>query len=312
MTRSRYGCGVRRRAVRWLLFVVAACGIATARMYPAAHQAGAGVSIGATGTVGADRRIRVVRYSADRVYRLRGYVGYEIDLQFALRERVRGIGVGDAKGITFGAAKNNLFIKPRAAHVSTNLTVLTNRRTYLFAYTAGPAPAGRGIHDAVYAMRFEYTHVRAQRRVLAARRARVNEALGAAAKLAPRNYDYWYCGASSLKPVAAWDDGVETHLTFGARADLPAVFVRNADGSDSLVNFNVESGTMIVQRVAKRFILRRGILTGCVVNEAFAGSGRRLASGTLSPDVLRALRHAPNSLRKRIGRGGLPGEGWRP
>jgi type IV secretion system protein VirB9 len=36
--------------------------------------------------------------------------------------------------------------------------------------------------------------------------------------------------------------------------------------------------------------LRRGRLTGCVVNKAFTGSGTRLESGTVSPEVERERR----------------------
>ncbi len=47
-----------------------------------------------------------------------------------------------------------------------------------------------------------------------------------------RNTDYWFCGRSELKPIAASDDGVQTRLTFAPRSELPVVFLRNADGSE--------------------------------------------------------------------------------
>ena len=112
--------------------------------------------------------------------------------------------------------------------------------------------------------------------------------------LRPRNFDYWYCGSPTLRPVAASDDGVHTHLRFGAHAELPAIFVRNDDGSESLLNFSVESGDVVIHRVAKRFILRRGLLRGCVVNKSFNGGGERLDSGTVSPSV------------ERVTQGGVP------
>ena len=62
----------------------------------------------------------------------------------------------------------------------------------------------------------------------------------------PRNFDYWYCGFPALKPIAASDDGVHTRLRFGAHAELPAIFVRNDDGSESLLNFNLEAGDVVV------------------------------------------------------------------
>lgn len=257
-----------------------------------------------------DPRIRVVAYSPDRIYRLHGYAGYQIDVQFAPDEHFVGAGVGDAKGVAFASAANHLFIKPRAAHVATNLTVLTNRRTYLFDYTASPTSPPRDGPDVIYSLRFEYPRTATRTSAALRRRVRIKGDLLAAERSAPRNYDYWYCGAPSLKPRAAWDDGVETYLVFGSRAELPAVFVRNADGSESLVNFDMRGADMVIQRVARRFVLRRGALTGCVVNRAFTGSGRRLASGTLSPDVRRVTRRGASrrggAWRTQVRRGARP------
>lgn len=237
-----------------------------------------------------DARIRTVPYRADTVYRLRGYVGYQIDITFAAGERFVGLGVGDSKGLKFTAAGNHLFLKPRAARVATNLTVLTNRRTYLFDYEAGPTPPDPSGADVIYALRFEYPTVlvRSASRELA----RVATNLAAAQRTRPRNYDYWYCGNPSLKPAAAWDDGVRTTLVFGAHREFPAVFALNEDGSESLVNFDVQAGRIVVQRVARRLIVRRGKLAGCIVDRAFTGGGERLSSGTIAPNVERVTRRA--------------------
>lgn len=235
-----------------------------------------------------DPRIRVVPYRADAVYRLRGYVGYQIDVTFASAERFVGLGVGDSKGLTFAADANHLFLKPRATHVATNLTVLTNRRTYLFDYEADAAPPDPAGADVIYALRFEYPAALVP--VASRERSRVETDLIAARSARARNYDYWYCGDRSLKPVAAWDDGVQTTLVFGAHAELPAVFASNEDGSESLVNFGVQAGRIVVQRVVRRLMVRRGKLTGCIVNRAFAGGGERLSSGTLAHNVRRVTR----------------------
>ena len=104
-----------------------------------------------------------------------------------------------------------------------------------------------------------------------------------------------------MKPIAASDDGVHTRLRFAANADLPALFVRNDDGSESLLNFSVEAGDVIIHRVARRFILRRGKLTGCVVNKGSSAAGMRLESGTVAPDVERECKEAP------MKRGGVTG-----
>jgi len=57
-----------------------------------------------------------------------------------------------------------------------------------------------------------------------------------------------------------------------------------------LLNFSLESGEVVVHRVAQRVVLRRGGLTGCVVNKAFTGVGERLESGTVAPNVQRESR----------------------
>ena len=49
----------------------------------------------------------------------------------------------------------------------------------------------------------------------------------------------------------------------------------------------MEAGDVLIHRVARRFIVRRGGLTGCIVNQSFAGGATRLESGTVAPDVQR-------------------------
>ena len=83
-----------------------------------------------------DRRVRNVDYDPGEVYRLRGYVGYQIDLEFAPGESFAGIGAGDIEALSFAGTANHLFLKPKVPKVATNITVLTTRRSYQFAYTA--------------------------------------------------------------------------------------------------------------------------------------------------------------------------------
>jgi type IV secretion system protein VirB9 len=232
-----------------------------------------------------DSRVRVVPYNSEDVYRLYGFVGYQIDLEFEPGETFVGLGAGDLEGLAFVGADNHLFLKPKAAKVATNLTVLTSRRHYQFDYTAVAGRPRVGDPEVIYALRFLYPpgpQGKAQE---------IDTALRAAAGAA-LNLDYWYCGDDSLRPTAASDDGIRTRFRFGARAELPAVFVLNDDGSESLLNFNMEAGDLLIQRVARRFILRRGALTGCVVNRGFTGGGKRLETGTVSSRVERATNGA--------------------
>lgn len=236
----------------------------------------------------ADPRIRVREYGADVVYRLRGYVGYQIDLEFEPGESFVGLGAGDLDSLAFAAQENHLFLKPRAAGIETNLTVLTNRRTYHFDYVAGATRPDPMLADMTYALRFSYP----QPAAASTAGASIESTLARAAAGRVHNLDYGYCGSHQLKPQSAWDDGAQTHLRFGSRQELPAVFVLNDDGSESLVNFTIEGDEMLVHRVARRFTVRRGRLRGCIVNESFTGAGQRLESGTVTPAVERVTRGA--------------------
>jgi type IV secretion system protein VirB9 len=84
---------------------------------------------------------------------------------------------------------------------------------------------------------------------------------------------------------------VETELIFRA-GRTPAIYVRNEDGSEALVNFTVEAERVRIHRVAPAYVLRRGKLTGCIVNQGYAGGGSRARTGTVSPSVERADRGA--------------------
>ena len=79
-------------------------------------------------------------------------VGYQIDLEFETGETFTGLGAGDIEALSFVGRDNHLFLKPKAEHVATNLTVLTNRRHYQFEYNVA-AHSGEAV---TYAVRFSY------------------------------------------------------------------------------------------------------------------------------------------------------------
>jgi type IV secretion system protein VirB9 len=250
---------------------------------------GAAVVPGATS---ADPRIRVADYDPEQVYVLQGRVGYQIDLQFDSAETFVGLAAGDIEGLTFVPQGSHLFLKPRATGVVTNLTVLTSKRQYQFEYSVQAATA-TATTAAMYVVRFRYSHSVAAAVAASAAARDLETHLEEAPQNRSHNTDYWFCGTDLLRPAAAWDDGVQTHLLFGQRAEQPAIFVRNDDGTESLLNFSIESGEVIIHRIARRLILRRGALTGCIVNKGFSGTGERLPSGTIAPDVRRTSRQEP-------------------
>jgi type IV secretion system protein VirB9 len=256
------------KAVTWgLTFVALLCGSATARADDPSPRA-------------RDSRIRFVYYDADAVLSVTAFVGYHIDFEFAPGEAFVNLGVGDTAAVDVGAESNHLFLKPKATTPGTNLTIVTSRRIYYLDYRALRSRLDLPSADVVYAVHFVYPESLA----------RVAPAPPNLESHRPVNDQYWFCGSPAVEPTSASDDGVQTRLTFAPRTELPAVFVRSDDGAESLINFHVEDEAMVIHRVARKFVLRRGQLVGCVENRAFDRIGVALHSGTVSPDAVRHTR----------------------
>ncbi len=233
-----------------------------------------------------DQRIRTALYSPDEVYRLYGFVGFHLDLEFEEGETFVALSGGDLGALTYSAHDNVLTLKPKVARTEMNLAVSTTKRRYYFEYSA-TAQEPFFSDSAMYAVRFTYPARHPTAADGLTPEERVRQELARASANRTQNIDYWFCGNPSVRPIAASDDGIHTRLTFAPKRELPALFVKNDDGSESLLNFSLEQGDVIIHRVAARFLVRRGNLTGCIVNKGFVGSGERLGSGTVAPDVIR-------------------------
>jgi len=226
-----------------------------------------------------DPRVRSVPYQAEEVVRLQGQVGYALEIELESGERLLDLAAGDTSAIDVGVRTNHVLIKPRRAVVGMNLTLLTDRRVYRFDYHAARATTEPTMQSVVFAVRFTY--------------AAPPTATPVATVPAPRNTDYWYCGAPALRPVAAYDDDVHTHLKFSPRSELPAVFAREDDDTESLVNAHVEGDWLVLHRVARRWALRLGRLVGCIDNRSFSGTSARSERGATGTNLVRELRPVP-------------------
>jgi len=221
----------------------------------------------------ADPRVRSVPYQAEEVVRLQGQVGYALEIELEPGEHLLELAAGDTSAIDVGVRANHVLIKPHHAVTGMNLTLLTDRRVYRFDYHAARNAGEPALQSVVYAVRFTY--------------AAPNPSPPVPDTPAPRNSDYWYCGAPALRPLAAYDDTIHTHLQFAARSELPAAFVREDDDTESLVNAHVEGDWLVLHRIARHWVLRLGRLVGCIDNRGFAGSSAHSERGAAGTHVAR-------------------------
>ena len=102
-----------------------------------------------------DPRVRYYTYSPEEVYALKGYFGHVTTIFFREDEEVETISAGDAQAWDVTKARNNdfVFIKPILEPARrSNLTIVTNRRTYVFDLSMG------SINDAAEAMPYDLTY----------------------------------------------------------------------------------------------------------------------------------------------------------
>jgi type IV secretion system protein VirB9 len=271
----------------WTTFTACAlCAIASTRVYAELSPA--------RGLV--DPRVRVVAYDPEQVIKLHGFVGYQIHFQFAEGETFVNLAAGDNRALDVGYEANHLVLKPLAEKVATNITVITNRRVYQFDYSASAERPDPDRRDVIYSLRFIYPQDEARKAQEELEQQHANLKLASADQdpHRPRNTNYWGCGASAIRPEMAYDDGVQTRLRFAAHSEFPTMYVKNDDDSESLVNFTVDNDEVVIHRVARSFVLRRGKLVACIQNRSFDGGGERLKSETLVPGVERVTKGVVN------------------
>lgn len=251
-----------------------------------------------------DARVRVVDYNPANVVRLTTFYGVSTHIQFGDGEIIKDIATGDDQAWALvPRSGNHLFIKPRATNADTNLTVITNKRVYQFALMV--RDSDRKNQEAwrdpnlVFSLSFRYPDEELAKQQAIAK-AEQEQAVKRdvqsrleTAKSEVRNYDYWLAGALEVSPTEVHDNGRFTRLVFGNNRDMPAIYAVDSEGDESLINTNVEGNAIVVHRVYRKLILRKGNYVACLVNKSFDfDKGRDNTSGTVAPDVQRVLKES--------------------
>lgn len=251
-----------------------------------------------------DTRVRTIDYDPANVVRLGTFYGVSTHVQFAENEKITDVAVGDTDAWQIIPRGRNLFVKPKAEKADTNVTVITDKRTYQFALVVEP----RSLKDVtawrnpnlIYSLAFRYPDEEAAARAAKAKvdedKRKANEVKTrlADAKKEGSNFDYWAAGSAEISPTAARDDGRFIYLTFSNNRDMPAVYEVDEQDNEALVNTNViEGNTIVVQRMVRKLVLRKGDYAVCIVNKAFSlDAGLDNTSGTIAPTVQRVIKGA--------------------
>jgi type IV secretion system protein VirB9 len=212
-----------------------------------------------------DPRLRIVRYDPNEVVRLEATLGYAITLEFGEGERVENVSIGDSLGwqVTPNRRANLLFLKPVERAGATDMTVVTNLRSYAFDLSV-PLRRKRQTADVIFRLRFDYPEP-----VAVAMDASVLTAPRAPAQPLDVNHAYSFEGSAAGLPVRVFDDGRSTYFVFAEQTDYPAIFAVDGDKKEAVVNISQRDGYVVVDRLARAFVLRRGAAVTRIVNDSF-------------------------------------------
>lgn len=102
-----------------------------------------------------DSRIRVLVYNPNEVYDLKFYYNYQSFIEFAEDEEIETISTGEAFAWRITPSGKRLFIRPLEVAAHTNMTIITNKRTYNFDIRSGEF-TGKGDENLIYTLKFYY------------------------------------------------------------------------------------------------------------------------------------------------------------
>lgn len=213
--------------------------------------------------IATDSRIRTVRYSPNEVYQFIGHYGYQSAIEFETGETIQTVSIGDSVSWMVNPAGNRLFLKPIDQNALTNMTVITDKRSYLFELHAEETQDIRD-KEMVFVMRFTYPQADQSQMDFT-----TFEAFPDIEK-EPEKYNFRYSirGSSVIEPIRIFDDGQWTYFEFRDKnADLPAFFHVDSANNEELINYRKRGNYIVVERVSPRFTLRRGPEILCVYNE---------------------------------------------
>lgn len=220
-----------------------------------------------------DTRIVERHYDPAEIVRVEGRANVQAMIRFGEDEHIENVAIGDSQQwqVTPNRRANLLFVKPLADRAATNMTVVTDKHTYLFDLVASPAH-----RNPLYVLAFAYPDAPEDD---ATELAEIAPQGPNAAELAAANDPYsvvdpallnhaWVSnGDPALIPAQVYDDGEATFLTWSAGATLPAILVKDHEGTEGPVNFAVRGDQIVVDGVPREIVLRAGDDSATLLNQ---------------------------------------------
>jgi type IV secretion system protein VirB9 len=205
----------------------------------------------------ADYRIRTQPYDAEQIVRVSGRPGIQSTIEFAPDERIENIAVGNSAAweVTPNRRASLIFLKPLVSTSRSNMTVVTDRRTYMFDLIA----SSRGA--ALYSLKFSYPKEEIRQAVTpvppqAPAAAPVTSSAVPLLRPAEFNFAWTSKGSPNLLPERIFDDGQSLYLAWRHNDLLPAIMTLSDDRKEATLNYRVDGDYIVVSPIPANILLR--------------------------------------------------------
>lgn len=206
-----------------------------------------------------DNRIKTIPYDAEEIVSIVGHAGIQSTIQFGLDERIENVAVGDSSAwqVTPNRRGTLLFVKPLSYVSRTNMTVVTDRRTYMFDLRAG-GKAGQPL----YSLKFSYPELL---NVIATPADQPDVVMASATipvATPPSpdrlNFDWKVKGSNKVRPGRIFDDGETLYLSWASDVQLPAILTATESGREAPLDYRIMGEYIVLSPVPQNIVLRHG------------------------------------------------------
>lgn len=240
-------------------------------------------------------------YDPGKVYKIYGRPKVQTTITFGDGEKIENVAIGDSNAwqVTPNKRANILFVKPLSSSAATNMTVVTNKHTYLFDLVTSTKSRP------IYVLSFTYPpepdpppqSASAQSALAGGlspdELAATNDPL-AVIDAAQLNFAWKASGDKALLPARIFDDGSATFLAWPKDVALPAILVTNDQGEEGPVNYTVRDDVIVIGAVPRKIVLRMGGDKAELLNQ-----GPPRASAPVAQPALATIRELADSSAPR-------------
>jgi type IV secretion system protein VirB9 len=225
-----------------------------------------------------DSRIKTIIYNPNEIIELTFHYGFQSFIELEEDEEIDVISLGESFPWKITTVGKRLFIRPLQINTNTNMTIITNKRTYMFQLKSD-SYEGKGDEELIYSVRFFYPS--GTEKIPTIKSANYSDitsvnsnseedqqiVLNNFKRGVILNFDYLMTGDNeNIKLKKAFDDGISTYFEFGSKELIPTIYYVDINGKENILKYFRDGPYIVVNTVQMQYSLR---ITGevlCIFN----------------------------------------------